>query len=255
MRVKHVAKQVLIRGCGPEKQHAIRRAYSLYQITHNRYYREPEMAVISSLVSNGDVVFDIGANVGVYTYELSRAVGTSGSVHSFEPVAENYDILTALIRKARLSNVSAHQLAIGATVTESEILIPDMGDFTGYYWAHIRKPGEVGRTESVKVGTLDDLCRTRMIGRPDFIKCDVEGAELPVILGSQETIRSHRPGWLIEVSRETSGQVFKVFRDFGYRTFVLEKRFRETDTYLDKQFSNYVFLHPQSRGWQAAQPQ
>src|SRR5262245_35644048 len=154
MRVKQVAKQVLIKGCGPEKQHAIRRAYTVYQITHNRYYREPEMALISSLVCDGDVVFDIGANVGVYTYELSGAVGTSGKVHSFEPVVENYDILTALIRKAHLGNVSAHRLAIGNTVSECEILIPDMGDFTGYYWAHIRKPEEVGRTESVKVGTL-----------------------------------------------------------------------------------------------------
>jgi FkbM family methyltransferase len=255
MDVKYLAKQVLRRGCGLQTQHAIRRAYSLYQIRHNRYYREPEMAVMRTLVCNGDVVFDIGANVGVYTYELATAVGPSGEVHSFEPVAENYDILTRLIRKARLGNVSAHQLAIGATASECEIVIPDMGGFTGYYWAHLRKSSEVGRTESVKVRTIDNLCCARVARYPDFIKCDVEGSELTVILGSQETIRSHRPGWLIEVSRETSDQVFRVLHGFGYRAFVLKKRFHETDTYLDQEFSNYFFLHPDSRCWQDAQSQ
>src|SRR5262247_3697198 len=99
LRLKQVGKQLLLRTCRPELQHAIRRAYTLYQITHNRYYREPEMTLIPFLVGKGDSAFDIGANVGVYTSELASAVGAAGKVYSFEPVQENYDILKALIRR------------------------------------------------------------------------------------------------------------------------------------------------------------
>src|SRR5262245_44379401 len=141
-RVKQLAKKWLLKSCGPELRHTIRRAYILYQIMHRRHRHEPEMALTGSLVGKGDFAFDIGANVGVYTSELSRAVGPTGKVHSFEPVSENYDILTALIRKARFDNVVAHRLALGAGPAECEILIPDMDGFLGYYWAHISTQGE-----------------------------------------------------------------------------------------------------------------
>jgi FkbM family methyltransferase len=213
------------------------------------------MALTRTLVGRGDSAFDIGANVGIYTSELSHAVGPSGKVHSFEPVSENYDILTALIRKARFDNVIAHRLALGAAPAECEILIPDMDGFLGYYWAHVSKQGESGRKESVKMTAIDELCGTQSIDSPDFIKCDVEGGEMAVILGGQKTIPGQLPGWLIEVSRETSEQLFSALHDFGYRAFVLQDSLIETSTYLDAKFSNYFFLHPKSLCWERVQAQ
>jgi FkbM family methyltransferase len=248
--VKQLAKKFLLSSCSPDLQHKIRRAYCHYRIMRNRHYREPEMALLRSLVRSGDSTFDIGANVGVYTSELALVVGPAGKVYAFEPVLENYDILTTLVRKAHLDNVFPLRLAIGVSIAQCDILIPDMSGFTGYYWAHIPKPGEAGRTESVKMTTIDHLCQVQRMPRPDFIKCDVEGEELGVVLGGQQTIQSQQPGWLLEVSRETSGQVFGVLHDFGYRAFVFEGRLRHTQTYLDREFSNYFFLHPQSLCWQ-----
>jgi FkbM family methyltransferase len=253
MRVKQFAKSVVLRTCGPELRHSIRRAYVLFQIRRNRHYHEPEMALIRSLVRGGDCAFDVGANVGVYTNELSLAVGSTGKVHSFEPVAENYDILTALVGKASLANVFPHRLAVGAKAAECKILIPEMDGFLGYYWAHIADESEDGRAETVKMISIDELCRTEPVDPPDFIKCDVEGGEFGVISGGQEMLRRHRPGWLIEVSRDTSAQVFSALQDFGYRAFVLEGKLRETETYLDTKFSNYFFLHPQSPCWERVQ--
>jgi FkbM family methyltransferase len=248
--LKRLAKEFVLKTCGPDVQHRIRRSYTAYKIKHESHFREPEMTLIKSLVSAGDVVADIGANVGVYTNELSAAVGARGKVYSFEPVMENYDILLTVIRKVHLENVSPFQVALGATVADCEIIIPQMSGFSGYYWAHLAKDGEQGRRESIRVTTLDELRRSGVIAHLDFAKCDVEGGELGVIMGGEETIRSQTPGWLMEVSRDTSAEVFTFFRNCGYCAFVFDGRLVETQNYRDKEFSNYFFLHPDWTLWE-----
>jgi FkbM family methyltransferase len=254
MNVKQLAKEILLKTCSPRMRHGVRRAYVVHRIMRNQHYREPEMALIRKLVQNGDAALDAGANVGVYTSELALAVGSLGKVYSFEPVAENYDILTALIQKAHLHNVFPYRAALGATSGECQFVVPDMNGFTGYYWAHEYKPGDRGKSETVNMTTIDELRQSGAILPLNFIKCDVEGGELGVVLGAQQAIRSNRPGWLIEVSRDTSREVFDALHDFGYRALVLEDGLRETEGYLDHEFSNYFFLHPQSPCWERARP-
>jgi len=244
---KRVLKWVIFKSCRPKLQHRLRRMYSLYQIMHNTYSREPEMALIGSLVQPGDYVADIGANVGVYTRELSLAVGQKGKVYSFEPLRENYDILAALLRKARLDNVFSYRAAVGSRETQCEMLIPEMSGFTGFYWAHLASPGDKGGREMVDVLMIDELFKHRAIDHLDFIKCDVEGGELEVLRGAINLVHSHRPGWLMEVSRETSEEIFRLFHELGYQAFVYSGQLIPVDAYRDREFSNYFFLHPQSR--------
>jgi len=144
--------------------------------------------------------------------------------------------------------------ALGSAPAQGEMVIPDMAGFTGYYWAHLAKPDEQGRRENVKVLTLDQLAGAGTIKRLDFVKCDVEGGELDVIAGGLATIRSQRPGWLIEVSQKTSEQVFCLLQGEGYRAFVLSENLVETEKYRDKESSNYFFLHPRSICWERARP-
>jgi FkbM family methyltransferase len=200
------------------------------------------MTLIQSLVRSGDYVADVGANVGVYTKELSLAVGPTGKVYSFEPVSENYDILTAFAKKRRLDNVHPFRAALGLHLSEGEIVIPDMKGFTGFYWAHLSRAGEKGRRQPVKVLTLDDLFKRRVVARLDFIKCDVEGGELEVLRGGLALLAACRPAWLIEVSRDTSGEVFRLFHELGYQAHVYSDQLTRVDAYRDKEFSNYFFL-------------
>src|SRR5262245_57949664 len=113
MTAKQIAKEFIARSCSPRLQQKLRQIYAIHQVTHGRHFREPELALIAQLVSNGDVVADIGANVGVYTKELSMAAGPFGRVFSFEPILETYEILVGLIQKAQLHNVCAIHAAIG----------------------------------------------------------------------------------------------------------------------------------------------
>jgi FkbM family methyltransferase len=196
-------------------------------------------------VSRGNAVADIGANAGVYTKELSSLVGPDGRVYAFEPILDTFEILQCVIQKVPLSNVASFNAALGSQSAECEMVIPNLG-FTGYYWAHLARSGDTGRREKVKVLTLDQLWKSNTIPRLDFIKCDVEGGELEVIRGGLELIRSQLPGWLLEVSRDTSNELFKILKEFGYRAFVYDKSLIETEAYRDKEFSNYFFLHPKT---------
>jgi FkbM family methyltransferase len=252
MTVKELVKTLISKNCSPKMLQTLRRIHAIYQIKHNRHFREPEMALIKSLVAKDDVAADIGANVGVYTNELSRAVGPQGRVFSFEPVSDNYDILARLVLKAHLRNVSAYRVALGSALSECEMVIPEMGAFTGYYWAHVAHAHDRGRRELVKVMTLDELYREEVFDRLNFIKCDVEGSELDVILGGLEIIRSQVPACLIEVSRDKSSDVFEIMHSLGYRGFVFDRRLIETSGYRDQEFSNYFFLHPRSAAWARA---
>jgi FkbM family methyltransferase len=164
------------------------------QILKNRSFHESEMNLLKSFLSSGDSVADVGANVGAYTMELSHLVGSEGNVYSFEPIAENYDILQTVVRRGGLSNVRLFYAAVGSTPGRCEMVIPESGAFIGFYLAHRAQPGDSGRRETVEMLTLDKLLKTNVIVRLDFIKCDVEGAELDVITGGLDLLRSQHPG-------------------------------------------------------------
>ena len=240
--------------CSPRLQRKLRLFYVARQVTKTQTFHEPEMRLLKSLVLAGDCVADVGANVGAYTKELSCLVGSRGSVYSFEPIPENYDILETVIGKLHLSNVRSFHAALGSTPGQREMVIPDSGTFVGFYLAHLAQPGDTGRRTTVDVLSLDAVWKKAGMSNLDFIKCDVEGGELEVIRGGLELIRSHRPGWLLEVSRDVSAEVFGMMHELDYQAFVYNDGLIRTEGYRDKEFSNYFFFHPRSKIWSRVLP-
>jgi len=251
---KEFLKDLVLKTCSRRLQKRLRVFYLTKQVVQHRNFHEAVMEILESIVQKGDSVADIGANIGAYTRELSSLVGPNGFVYAFEPMTENYEILEAVIRKARLSNVSSFRAALGCQLGRSTMVIPDTGGFTGYYLAHFAQSGESGRQETVEVLTLEELWKSKTIQCLHFIKCDVEESELEVIRGGHELIQSQLPGWLLEVSRKTSDEVFYLLRGLGYRAFVYNKRLTPTEGYRDKEFSNYFFFHPNSKIWNRVLP-
>ena len=246
--VKSLLRSLLIKGTGPRFQQTIRRYYLTRQIVAGRSFFEPEVKALKELVVAGDVVADIGANAGSYAKELSFLVGTQGKVYAFEPVPETFDILQNVVKKARLNNVMASRLALGAQARFDKMVIPNMDGFTGYYWAHLAQPGDAGRSVDVVVKTFDEWVCEQRLERLDFVKCDVEGGELDILRGSGDVIRRFKPGWLIEVSRTTSKELFdRLLLHHGYQAFVYDDGLVPTQGYRDKEYSNYFFLHPERR--------
>jgi FkbM family methyltransferase len=156
-------------------------------------------------------------------------------VFSFEALSDNYDVLTRLVLEAGADNVAAYRAAIGSRLMECEIAIPHSSSSK--------------TTEIVKMTTLDDLHRGGVFDRLNFIRCDLDGGELDVIVGGLELIRSQVPGLLITVSKSWGWDVFEILQDLGYRAFVPDGQLIETKEYREGESANYFFLHPRSAAW------
>jgi FkbM family methyltransferase len=237
-------KQAVRRTFDDATQRRLRRGYVTARVLVGVGRREREMGALASIVRAGDRVVDIGANVGIYTKALSRLVGPNGRVYSFEPVSDNYEILRAVARMGRLSNVVTFRLALGSRQGEVEMVVPEAANFGGYYTAHVAGEGDQGRRERVPVQTLDTLHRQGPLTRVDFVKCDVEGAEVEVLTGGSELFARQRPSCLIEIDRRTARDVFSRFAALGYRSFVFDGSFVPVGGFQGRKVSKYVFIHP-----------
>jgi FkbM family methyltransferase len=147
-------------------------------------YEYEKQELFRQVIRPGDVVYDIGANVGFYTLLASVLVGPSGKVISFEPLPRNLSLLRRHIRLNALANVEVFEGAVssrrGTARFDAEGL-PEMG--------HLSDRGQF----EVKVFQLDELVADGRIPPPKVMKIDVEGAELDVLEGARDTLRIHRP--------------------------------------------------------------
>jgi FkbM family methyltransferase len=157
----------------------------------------------AGLVKSGDVVLDIGANIGAHTLPLARLVGPTGRVVAFEPTAFAFQKLlenTALnpdlaprISASQLMLVAERSGGVPPTLFSSWPLSADQG-------LHPKHKGRSMTTEGASAVTLDDAVRELNLKAVNFIKIDVDGHELPVLRGGARTIEQFRPPILIELS-------------------------------------------------------
>ncbi len=243
-------KNLIMKILPPALRRWLRYMYLSKQVLEDTGNGERELELLPKLLGQGDFVIDIGANVGIYTKACSSLVGNGGQIYSFEPLRDNLEILKKVIRDGNLSNIRLFHAALGEQAGMQDMVIPELGGFVGYYWAHLATPDESGKRETTEVLTLDGLYNSREIERVDFVKCDVEGGELDVLLGGRELLKAQLPAMLVEVSKQTSEKVFQELKSFGYQPFVYNATLTKTETFRDKEFSNYFFIHPESKIWE-----
>ena len=201
---------------------------------------EPDLAIVKHLLGPRDSAIDIGANYGIYTTFMAGLVGPHGSVMSFEPIRETYQILAACVD--RLQQAVSNQQGV------VHMIVPPTPELAiNYYQARVvATPRTDARTIA---STTLDAC-TREMAPVAFIKCDVEGHELAVVEGAERLLQRDRPAWLIELAedpdRPTSAARGVVDRlaEHGYRTFLHKERGRLVERSAREQSINYFFLQP-----------
>lgn len=178
--------------------------HMLIESPYQGLWRElDEVAVISRFVRPGDVVFDIGANIGLHSIVLSRLVGSRGRVFAFEPNSELIPALTCTLRQ--LENATLHKVALSNKSAESSLFVPpddSMASLADWTTASL-KFSQDGPSHVVTCieRRMDDLTEDGSVPQPDFIKCDVEGAEAQVFGGGWKTLnRVDAPLILFEVN-------------------------------------------------------
>jgi FkbM family methyltransferase len=165
------------------------------------------------LVRSGDTVFDVGANLGVYSLLFSRLVGRRGRVHAFEPGPPTFAALNNhLEREGPCRNLKANPLAVGAAAGTATLYLPgdDHGQAslsrqTAGSWTAAPEVAEF----AVPMTTLDAYAAERNVARVDLIKIDVEGGELGVLQGAARLLARDHPLLHLEVS-------YGWARAFGY---------------------------------------
>lgn len=155
-------------------------AFPLYRPLYSvfkAYADRGERRLLRCNVSQGDVVVDAGANIGVYSRFLSQCVGPSGMVHSFEPSPDNFARLRAAV--ATLPNVRTNQLAVSDRTGEQ--LLYFSSDLNVDHRTYPTE-GELRRTLRIQATALDDYFKPGE--RVDLIKMDIQGYELRALKGA-----------------------------------------------------------------------
>ncbi|WP_390553814.1 FkbM family methyltransferase [Singulisphaera acidiphila] len=150
------------------------------------YFEPYETTLIESQVKPGDVVLDIGANIGYYTLIFARLVGDKGRVYAFEPDPTNFRLLKKNVRANGYQNVIFVNKAVAETSGPLSLyLCPDnKGDHRIFASEDDRDAIPIQAT------TLDEHFADYQ-GKIDFIKMDIQGSEGRAVRGMQKVLRRH----------------------------------------------------------------
>jgi FkbM family methyltransferase len=154
-------------------------------------YDRAELAVMDILLRPGDTVFDVGANVGLYTVVASHLVSDTGTVHAFEPDPRAVRRLRANINLNRATNVVIHEVALAERSGRSELRNPGYGDsLNETAFSTLTQRGT--RVAHVSVETLDSIIADYRVSEIALLKIDAEGADARVLRGGQRSLASGR---------------------------------------------------------------
>lgn len=171
---------------------------------------EPEITkIIRSIVKPGFVCFDIGGNIGWYTTLLQQLVGKNGQVHSFEPVPATFEILQENVKSnANSEVVKLNNFALSES--EGVVLMNVFDDLPDGHASMADFGRSEKRTFECPVRTLNSYMEQNAIDSVDFVKIDIEGAELMMLKGATRLFELEQlPVFEIEMALDTT-------RGFGY---------------------------------------
>jgi FkbM family methyltransferase len=191
-------------------------------------YEPASMIAVQRLLAPGGVLFDVGANVGLYTLLGSRCVGAAGHVYSFEPSSRERTTLDANLGLNGCRNVTTSAAAVGARTGSARLRIA-AGQHRGQNTLSpaFAYPG-VGleREEEVEMVSLDQFTQIPGVRQPSVIKIDAEGNDLDVLRGARSVLRDAMPVVMVEVndtllqaSGASRADVEAFLLDVGYELF------------------------------------
>ena len=191
-------------------QQELKRIFFAYQIRRNRFFTdEKEFAIVDRLISPGDWVLDIGANIGQYTKRFSELVGDSGRVIAFEPVPDTFELLTANAQRFRQKNVTLFNAAASDQCVAQGMAIPTLSSgLSNYYAAHLTPTANGLTVLTFPIGNLLFPHSIRLA------KIDAEGHELAVLRGMENLLRRDQPTLIVETF---AADVEKFLLGLGYR--------------------------------------
>ena len=212
-------------------------------IMKNGCFERFETQIIKQLVKEGDVVVDVGANIGYYTIILSKIVGKSGKVYAFEPDVSNFQILTKNVMINDCTNVELVQKAVTESTGMVDLYLNDIN--LGGHRIHPTLSG----TRNVEVSAISLESYFPDNQTIDFLKMDIEGAEFQAMKG----FGTIRPGTMVmefspfnnEACGVDSEKMVGLIQDRGYRIFHIDEERNSIRQFkLDEMLNMYPIDEP-----------
>ncbi len=212
------------------------------------YYEKTDSDMIIRLAKGCKSILDIGGNFGWYSLLLAKVCSDS-QLYTFEPLPRTFGYLKGNIALNGLNNIQLFNFGFSDAEQELNFYYDPEGSGN----ASIANLTDAAGVQSVKclVRRLDDFVAERNISI-DFIKCDVEGAELLVFKGGLESIRKNKPVVFVELLRKWAAKfdyhpndVIDLFRSEGYLCYTASENELVRFEIMDDQTTetNFFFLH------------
>jgi FkbM family methyltransferase len=220
-------------------------------------WTEPELRLVGELVAPGETAVDVGANYGLWSWHLARAVRPDGRVVAFEPIPATASSLRRILSLLGVgSSVEIHAAGCGDAHAKTRFRIPTAGPggppVAGL--AHMTGLESASGSLTTEAPTVPlDAAVTQ--ANVSLIKVDVEGAELFVLRGATRILREQQPTVVCEIGKGLlrerygieAGQLVELMRSHGYAITRLDgDRLRDADISHGHD-GNYVFVSERYR--------
>lgn len=173
------------------------------------FFERRQLRLVAALLRGGMRVVDVGANSGLYSILAGHLVGDEGHVWAIEPSADTFSLLLENLELNAPLPVTPLRLALG-DARKVVRLVSDRGFGDAYRYV-VQDGAKMGEGEIVQAATLDELDVEYSLAPIDFIKLDIEGAELLALRGAQRVLESSER---VVIMLESDPQWCK---RFGYR--------------------------------------
>jgi FkbM family methyltransferase len=177
-------------------------------------------------IKENQVILDIGANVGYYSLMAAKR-NRHGTVYAFEPISKTFNRLQENISLNRFANIKPFNLAVADSDKSLKFFVGDEKNTgTSSITLHQNFNGEL---QTVRAITIDEFVVKEKISHIDYIKIDVEGAEMKVLRGMKKTLQQLNPTVLIELLDEkllpagsSVKEVYLFFAELAYKPFNID---------------------------------
>jgi FkbM family methyltransferase len=192
------------------------------------------MFLMQKEVKKGMTFYDVGANIGEFALFAANLVGAEGKVCAFEPMNDTFKTLQENVAINNYQKrVLPYNIALSDHQGEADLFaateytaLGSMED--GFHTMYAQDDRSVF-VHKTRLETMDDM--QKELPAPDFLKVDVEGAELLVLKGALKTLEKSHPKILLEFNKDTfeaagytQQEVLDLLKRFGYKFYTIENR-------------------------------
>jgi len=190
-------------------------AITTYVVLEQETWFEKEAGFPSLWLRPGMTAIDIGANLGVYSVPMARAVGPSGEVVAYEPAGVTASLLERSRGLNNAANLTIVRLALSDTSRDGHLVHGSSSE--------LNTLSETSADERVSISCLDDEDRVRNWNSPDFVKIDTGGEEQRILRGGAGFFTRHSPLVMFASTGDvdTCASVKETLRSLGYHLYRL----------------------------------